>query len=284
MRVILAVLLATAAVAAAGDAHFLITKSSAKQPFSFTCIAPNHEKLGQSENYNNLADAESAIQALQKWGKQTKDDPKGLRAEVLASKGEKHYFVIKSGNNKIIFKSEIYASKSNANRGVEDLKKNVAKTVKRAPRAFVQKSDNAKKQQYYFSVVAANYEKQGQSEMYTDAAGAKNGIKSLVEWAKGTTPAEVKAAKGGHTFSIKAANNKIILHGEVYTTKEAAEKGWQALRANFKTATIDADGTATGATGGNAPVQQQTAPAKTKFRAILAHIMHEAAELEEMVA
>jgi hypothetical protein len=44
--------------------------------------------------------------------------------------------------------------------------------------------------------------------MYTDAAGAKNGIKALVEWAKGKDPAKVKPAKeaGKFHFTVEAKN------------------------------------------------------------------------------
>ncbi len=66
--------------------------------------------------------------------------------------------------SQVVFSSEVYANKANAERGAAGLRANIAKAAPiRVPRAFVRKSSkpHAKAQPWYFVVAAANYEKQG---------------------------------------------------------------------------------------------------------------------------
>ncbi len=75
-----------------------------------------------------------------------------------------HAPCVGSARSQVIFSSEVYANKANAERGAAGLRANIGKAAPtRVPRAFVRKSSkpHAKAQPWYFVVAAANYEKQG---------------------------------------------------------------------------------------------------------------------------
>lgn len=81
-------------------------------------------------------------------------------------------FNLQAGNGQVILSSQGYASKPNCLNGIESVKKNAQDDSK-----FERLE--AKNGKYYFNLKATNGQIIGTSQMYTDAAGRDNGIKSV---------------------------------------------------------------------------------------------------------
>lgn len=94
-----------------------------------------------------------------------------------------YWFVLKAGNGQTILTSEMYASKSGCENGIESVKTN-AKEDKNYSKLI---SSNGK---YYFTLKATNGQVIGTSEMYETASARDNGIESVKENAPRATVEE----------------------------------------------------------------------------------------------
>lgn len=92
--------------------------------------------------------------------------------DLKKSPSGKYMFNLKAGNNQIILTSELYDSKSAAEKGIASVKKNAGDDKR-----YERKS--SKKGEPYFVLKAANGEVIGKSEMYSGTAGMENGIESV---------------------------------------------------------------------------------------------------------
>ena len=84
----------------------------------------------------------------------------------------KFHYRLKAANGEIILSGQGYASKDGAKNGVESVKKN-------ANREGAFHTKEAKDERHYFTLVAANGEVIGQSQMYKSDSALKNGIASV---------------------------------------------------------------------------------------------------------
>lgn len=98
--------------------------------------------------------------------------------EIKKAKNGKFHFNLKATNGEIILSSEMYNTKSSAKNGIESVKKN-------APNEKRFSSLEAKNGKPYFVLKAGNHQVIGKSEMYNDARGRTNGIKSVMKNAPG---------------------------------------------------------------------------------------------------
>ena len=92
--------------------------------------------------------------------------------DLKKSPSGKYMFNLKAGNNQIILTSELYDSKSAAEKGIASVKKNAGDDKRYERKA-------SKKGEPYFVLNAANGEVIGKSEMYSGTAGMENGIESV---------------------------------------------------------------------------------------------------------
>jgi hypothetical protein len=90
----------------------------------------------------------------------------------LKQNGEKYHFVLKAKNGEVILSSQMYASKTSANNGIESVKKN-SQTDERYEEL------TAKNGKLYFNLKATNGQIIGTSQMYASESGMKNGIESV---------------------------------------------------------------------------------------------------------
>lgn len=80
--------------------------------------------------------------------------------------------------------------------------------------------------QFYFNLVASNYEVVLSSEGYTGRTGAINGVLSVLNNAGFRGNFEVRQASNGqYYFVLQAANGRVIGMSELYVTRAGADKG-----------------------------------------------------------
>ena len=87
-------------------------------------------------------------------------------------------FNLKAGNGQVILSSEGYTAKSGCLNGIESVRKNAASD------GNFERLD-AKDGRKYFTLKAGNGQVIGQSQMYADAGGRDNGIRSVMDNAPG---------------------------------------------------------------------------------------------------
>lgn len=92
--------------------------------------------------------------------------------EVRKSEANKPYFVLVANNGEIILTSEEYESKQGCEKGIASVKTNALRVG-----AFSRFVGNDG--QYYFNMIAANYEVIGVSEGYTNRVSREVGILSV---------------------------------------------------------------------------------------------------------
>jgi uncharacterized protein len=92
--------------------------------------------------------------------------------EIKKTATGKFHFNLKAGNGEVILSSEVYESKSTAEKGIASVKTNAALDAQYERKTSVKKEP-------YFLLKAGNNEIIGKSEMYAAAAGCENGIASV---------------------------------------------------------------------------------------------------------
>lgn len=91
---------------------------------------------------------------------------------ITRGKDSKFYFALKAGNGEKILQSQGYADKRGCLNGVESVRKNSVEE-KRFTREV------AKDGRFYFTLLAANSQQIGRSQMYKSESGRDNGIASV---------------------------------------------------------------------------------------------------------
>ncbi len=98
--------------------------------------------------------------------------------EVTTRANGDFQFNLKAGNGQVVLSSQGYSGKDACLGGIESVRKNAASD------ANFERLD-AKDGSKYFTLKAGNGQVVGQSQMYADAAGRDNGIRSVTESARG---------------------------------------------------------------------------------------------------
>jgi uncharacterized protein YegP (UPF0339 family) len=184
----------------------------------FHLLAANGQKVLQSQGYTSKQSAEDGITSVRVNGVDT------AGYETLQAQTGEYYFNLKAANGKIIGTSELYVSRSNADRALST----VVSVVEAASEGVALKS--AKFQvfhgidgQYYFHLRASNGEIVLQSEGYARSASATNGIGSVKVNGVDSHKYQVHdAANGQAYFTLVAANNQVIAISETYTSRTKA--------------------------------------------------------------
>ena len=98
--------------------------------------------------------------------------------ELKKAKDGQFHFNLLASNGQVILTSEMYESRASALNGIESVRKN-------APDDGRFGRLSAKDGSPYFTLKAGNGQVIGQSQMYADAGGRDNGIRSVMENAPG---------------------------------------------------------------------------------------------------
>lgn len=191
--------------------------------FYFHVMAANGENVLRSEGYTTLVSAQEGAAAVLAYG----IDKRNFECRVAVN-GDA-YFVVKATNGEVLGTSELYASKTNAERG--------AATVRRLVR--IQRAANLqgalKRERFelfvgedgksYFRVRAGNGEIVLGSQSYATKQGAQKGIASVVTNGASASAYEVfEASDGEWGVRLVAKNGEVVARGELYASKSNATR------------------------------------------------------------
>jgi uncharacterized protein YegP (UPF0339 family) len=100
-----------------------VLSTNEKGQYSFALKAGNGETILRSEIYNTKASAEGGIASVQK------NSPTDARYEKKTAANDKQYFNLKATNGQVIGTSQMYASASSRDAGIESVKANGPSTT-----------------------------------------------------------------------------------------------------------------------------------------------------------
>lgn len=208
----------------ASRSAFFETFEGADGRFYFHLMAMNGENVLRSEGYATLEGAEKGAEAVLANG----HDKRNFETRVAAN-GDA-YFVVKAQNNEIVGTSELYASKTNAERGAATVRRLVrlsraANELQVAPKRerfelFVGEDGKS-----YFRVRAGNGEIVLGSQGYTSRQSAQKGIASVVTNGADASAYQVfEASSGAWGVRLVAKNGEVVARGELYASKSNANR------------------------------------------------------------
>lgn len=143
-------------------------------------IQLSNSLIGEIEYEESDGEAELEIElSWSRSGAEASDQKRTGSYELFQGKDGQWYFNLKSANQQIILSSEGYASKANAQKGIEAARTN-AQTSQ-----FEHRTSAAN--QPYFVLKAKNGEVIGRSQMYRRKAGCDKGIRSVIANAQSET-------------------------------------------------------------------------------------------------
>ena len=190
--------------------------------YYFNLTAANGQNVLRSQGYTKLASAENGVASVLENGNDKR------QFDIKQATNGDWYFNLRAGNNEIIGTSELYASKSNAERGavavraLVRLSKMGSQAAPRRESFELFKGEDGKS---YFHLRAANGEIMLGSQGYTAAASARNGIASVLANGSSASSYEVfETAGGSYAFRLVAANGEFIARGESYASKSNATR------------------------------------------------------------
>jgi uncharacterized protein YegP (UPF0339 family) len=197
--------------------------------FYFHLAAANHEIILASEGYSTRTGALASVIAVQNNAGYAE------RYQLAQAVDGQFYFNLRNASGQIIGTSELYTTRSAAERGVEAVDRNVgdylAWSASRSGARFAvsETSDG----RYYFVLHAGNGEIVLVSEAYNSEAAALNGTFSVVDNGRDADAYAVSESNdGGYYFNLLASNGQVIATSEVYASK------WNAERARDSVVTL----------------------------------------------
>lgn len=193
----------------------------------FNVIAGNGEKVMRSEGYSSADAMETGIESVKNNGVDTD------MYDLLQAADGSWYFNLVAENAEIIGTSQMYTTKSNANRALKASREILAKVNRQEAAetggaAFeVFKGLDSK---YYFRLRAANGEIVLSSQAYTTKASAKKGVASVRTNGGEIESFEVVPAQNDQFyFVLKAGNGQVIGRGEAYVTESNADRAIESI-------------------------------------------------------
>ncbi len=194
--------------------------------FYFNLLAGNGESVLRSQGYTRLASAEGGESSVLDNGYDKRN------FDIKQAKNGDWYFNLKAGNGEVIGTSEMYASKSNAERGARTVRALVrlSWTSKAAPRHESFEIFKGEDGKTYFRLRGGNGEIMLSSQGYTAKASAEKGIASVEANGASASSYEVfETADGGYAIRLVAANGEVIARGESYVSKSNATRAVNRL-------------------------------------------------------
>ncbi|HEY8074391.1 MAG TPA: DUF1508 domain-containing protein, partial [Labilithrix sp.] len=207
----------------------LVSRSASFQTFKgldgqyyFHLVAGNGENVLRSEGYTRLASAQNGVSSVLANG----NDKRNFDLEQAMS-GE-WYFDVKAANGETVGTSQLYSTKSGAERGARTVRA-LVRLVKAAstPAPALEQFEifEGEDGQSYFHLRAGNGEIMLSSEGYTRKASAENGVASVkANGAAASSYQIIEAWDGGWAVRLVASNGEIIARTETYATKSNAER------------------------------------------------------------
>jgi uncharacterized protein YegP (UPF0339 family) len=205
--------------------------------YYFNLVAANGQNVLRSQGYTKLASAENGVASVLANGNDKR------QFDVKQATNGDWFFSLRAANNEIIGTSELYASKSNAERGARTvrslvrLSRDASQAAPRRESFELFKGEDGKA---YFHLRAANGEIMLGSQGYTAAASARGGIASVLANGTDASSYEVfETANGDYALRLVAANGEVIARGESYSSKSNATRAvarlTEILSGNVKT-------------------------------------------------
>lgn len=211
----------------------LVSRSASFETFQgldgrhyFHFVAANGENVLRSQGYTALASAENGVSSVLENGSDKRN------FDVLEARNGDYYFNLKAANCAVIGTSQLYASKSNAERGARTVRALVRLAQEQqetktqaAPRRERFEVFTGEDGKTYFRLRAGNGEILLGSQGYTAKSSAQSGIASVKTNGADASSFEVFEAWGGSwAVSLVAANGEIIARGETYSSKSNATR------------------------------------------------------------
>ena len=177
---------------------------------------------------------------------------KNPKYQIFKGKDKKFYFRLKSGNGQTVLQSQGYANKAGVKRGIKSVQTNSSNDK----RFDVKEAKNG---QMHFSLLAANKNIVGSSEMYKSKKSLKNGMETV----KKNADAPVEDLTEDTT---KSTNKKSTSTAKKATAKtKAADKKSPAKKTAAKKMTAATKTTAAKKTAAKKPTTtKKKATSKTK--------------------
>lgn len=201
--------------------------------YHFNLVAGNGQNVLRSEGYTRLASAEQGVASVLANGTRT------ANFHLLQADSGDWYFNLEAYNGEIIGTSELYASKSNAQRGASTVRALVRlikapAVTQAAPREERFEIFGGEDGKTYFRFRAKNGEIMLASQAYTAKSSAKKGISSVALNGSDEENFEITETPSG-TFAIRlvAQNHEVIARGEAYASKSNAQRAIARLASIF---------------------------------------------------
>lgn len=205
--------------------------------YYFHLLAGNGQKMLRSQGYTTKANATSGIASVKS------NVVVDAQVELRTASDSQTYFVVKGGNGAIVALSELYATRSNAERALTTIRSGVASAASGKPstagaRFQVFKGIDSK---YYFHVRASNGQILVQSQSYTTRASAITGSRSVETNAADASRFQIRTNSDGQAFfALRAANGETIARSELYSTRSNAERARDAFSALIQSGSVAA--------------------------------------------
>ena len=192
--------------------------------------------------------------------KKAKADEKASKKErVITGKyevyfdGSKYFYTLKASNGEILIKSEMYASKSAVLDAIDRIKRNVTEgnvEIREDKHGLFQFALVAKNHRTL--VLSANYDTEKRAESASQSFKRFAEISPVIEIAEQVEATReaidvssatdkkggkisVVAEDDGYCYYLKASNNEVLVHSDVYKSQKSAEEALLRFREAVKT-------------------------------------------------
>ena len=205
--------------------------------YYFSMAAGNGENVLRSQGYTKLASAQNGVASVLANGNDKR------QFDVKQASNGDYFFNLRAANNEIIGTSQMYSSKSNAERGARTVRSLVRisrNASQAAPRRESFELFTGEDGKSYFHLRAGNGEIMLGSQAYTASSSARGGIASVLANGADASSYEVfETDGGGYAIRLVAGNGEVIARGEAYSSKSNATRAvsrlTQILAGNVKT-------------------------------------------------
>ncbi len=190
--------------------------------YYFHLLAGNGQKVLASQSYASSSGAHGGIESVQANGTDA------AQFRISEAKNGEWFFSLVARNGAVIGRSELYASQSNAERGVATVSRIITNTLEKSPAPEGSRFQifRGLDGQYYFHVRADNGEIVLQSQGYTSRSGATSGTAAVQRYGADAARYELRESTDGqYYFVLRATNNQVIGLGETYASKSNAQRG-----------------------------------------------------------
>lgn len=195
--------------------------------FYFRVVAGNGERVLRSEAYTSKAARDKGIEAVKSAGVDAEN------YDLLAAADGSSYFNLVAENGEVIGTSQMYTTKTNANRALKTTRDIVGKINRKEAAQTGGAAFNVFKgldSKYYFNLKAGNGEIVLASQSYASKQKAQQGVASIRTNGGDIENYELRDAQDGQTyFVLKAGNGAVIAVSETYVSSSNAERAIESV-------------------------------------------------------